>query len=201
MYSGGLDSTGMLYRLLTDAEFADYDVHVHHLALKNRENRHEAERLAVHGTLAWLREQGHRPFTFTQSEHDYTFLKRYFVFDSFWYGFMAANIVTADPTIVHVAIGRTRSDYDAEDGAWLTIANRGRDVYHATLPLELRHTRGYIFPVIRFTKQEIWDLLPAPLREMSWSCRIPSYVDGRAVACGTCPSCEARGKIVERAPG
>ncbi|MCZ7600554.1 MAG: hypothetical protein M5U09_26445 [Gammaproteobacteria bacterium] len=40
----------MLYRLLTDAEFADYDVHVHHLVLKNRENRHEAERFAVHGT-------------------------------------------------------------------------------------------------------------------------------------------------------
>ena len=31
MYSGGLDSLGMIYKLLTDPEYKDYVLHIHHV--------------------------------------------------------------------------------------------------------------------------------------------------------------------------
>ncbi|KAA3632882.1 MAG: hypothetical protein DWQ08_02695 [Proteobacteria bacterium] len=189
MFSGGLDSTGMLYRLLTDARHANQEVHVHHLVLKNLENRHPAEKQAVHRIIDWLRRHDFRRFVYTESEHEYTFMKRYFVYDSFWYGFMAANIVTADPSILQVAVGRTRSDYDLDDTSWLTIANRGREVYQAALPLELRFNRPYVYPVLELTKREIWAMLPPALRDFAWSCRTPAYDADRPRACGKCPAC------------
>ena len=39
MYSGGLDSLGMVYRLLTDPEYTDYAVHIHHVHNRNVEDR------------------------------------------------------------------------------------------------------------------------------------------------------------------
>ena len=191
MFSGGLDSTGVLLRLLSEEKYAGHEIHVHHLVLRNLENRHKAEHRAVHRILGWLRDNGYRSFVYTESEHDYTFLKRYFIFDSYWYGFMAASIVTADPRIRKVAIGRTRSDYDAEDKTWLVVANRGRDIYQATLPLELRHERPYIYPVLELTKKDIWATLPPALRDYAWSCRTPRWVDDEPRACGECPSCRA----------
>lgn len=198
MYSGGLDSLGALYLLLTDPKYADFNIHAHHLVLKNLENRYPAEHRAVHRSIEWLREHGIRPFSFTQSVHDYAFMKRYFIFDSYWYGFMAANIVTADPAIRSVAIGRTRSDYVNDDPNWLTIANRGRDIYTATLPLELRYSRPYVYPVLELDKQEIWDFLPSDLRTLSWSCRTPVYQADQPRACGKCTACQARDNIQTR---
>ena len=52
MYSGGLDSLGMVYRLLTDPEYQDYDLHIHHVHNKNIENRHRAEDIMVQQALA-----------------------------------------------------------------------------------------------------------------------------------------------------
>ena len=52
MYSGGLDSLGMVYRLLTDPEYQDYNLHIHHVHNKNIENRHRAEDIMVQQALA-----------------------------------------------------------------------------------------------------------------------------------------------------
>ena len=39
MYSGGLDSLGMVYKLLTEEQYKDYYIHIHHVHNKNVENR------------------------------------------------------------------------------------------------------------------------------------------------------------------
>jgi len=190
MYSGGLDSVGNLHRLLSDEEFKDDRVHVHHLSLKNKENRAPAEYQAVKKTLDYfVSHEGYRPFEFTHSSHDYSFMKNYIVFDTFWYAFMAANIMTANPRIKQVAVGRTRSDVESANS--MTHAHRGHEIFHATLPLEIRYERNYIYPVAHLSKQEIWDMLPSELRELSWSCRKPVYKENTPHPCGVCKTCKA----------
>ncbi len=188
MYSGGLDSLGAVYCLLTDPKYAEFDLHLHHLVLRNIENRLSAERQAVHRSLSWFRENNYRPFRITESMHDYSFMQRYFIYDVYWYCFMAANIVTADPSIMHVAWGRTKTD--RKRPGLMRIRSHGMEIYHATLPIEIRFERSIIFPVVDLEKREIWDMLPDELREMSWSCRTPVYKGDRAIACGKCPTCK-----------
>ncbi|MFZ5564846.1 MAG: hypothetical protein ACOZBW_12415 [Thermodesulfobacteriota bacterium] len=195
MYSGGLDSLGALYRLLTAQEYADFGLHVHHMHLKNVENRALAENKAIQATLKFFRENGYRNFLYTESGHDYSFMRRYFTFDTYWYAFMAANIMTADHAIVHVAVGRTKSDMESASSRM--NANRGHEIFHATLPLDLRFERSYIFPVAHLTKQEVWNMLPPALRDLSWSCRKPVFTDGQPAPCGKCPTCEEMKKIRE----
>ncbi|ABW67942.1 hypothetical protein [Desulfosudis oleivorans] len=193
MYSGGLDSLGVLYRLLTEPEYADFGLHVHHMHLKNVENRALAESKAIQATFRYFREKGYRNFLYTESGHDYSFMRRYFTFDTYWYAFMAANIITADSSIMHVAVGRTKSDMESA-GSRMN-ANRGHEIFHATLPLELRFDRSYIYPVAHLTKQAVWNMLPADLRELSWSCRKPVISDKEPRPCGKCPTCQEMEKI------
>jgi tRNA(Ile)-lysidine synthase TilS/MesJ len=65
MYSGGLDSLGMVYKLLTDPEYRDYSVHVHHVHNKNVEQRNRAEAIAVDLAIAELKRLGFNLTTVT----------------------------------------------------------------------------------------------------------------------------------------
>lgn len=195
MYSGGLDSVGNLYRLLKDEEFANYRIHVHHLSLKNKEGRAPAERMAVKKTLDYFAShEEFRKFEYTNSLHDYTFMRGYIAYDTFWYAFMAANIMIADQSIEHVAVGRTKSDIDS--AASMEHAHRGHEIFHATLPLALRFERSYIYPVAHLKKKEIWDMLPDELRKASWSCRVPVYIDKKPITCGKCKTCVVMKKML-----
>ena len=120
-------------------------------------------------------------------------MRRYFIFDTYWYAFMAASIMTADHRILHVAVGRTRTDIESADS--MQNANRGHDIFHATLPLKLRWNRSYIYPVAKMSKKEIWQMLPGDLREMAWSCRTPAYQEGTPVPCKECDACKKMEEI------
>lgn len=198
MYSGGLDSLGALYRLLTDPAYREYELQVHHLHLHNRENRMVAEQQAIRDTLAYFQRHRYRPFLYTESRHNYVFLRKYFTYDTFWYAFMAANIMTADTTIHYVAVGRTKTD--TENPSSLNHAKRGHEIFHATLPLELRFSRSYIYPAAHMTKKEIWEMLPPDLRELAWSCRRPVHKNGVPRPCGQCPTCREM-ETIKGGPG
>ena len=55
MYSGGLDSLGMIYRLLTDTDYNQYNIHIHHVHNQNVENRQKAEAVTVKVALEELK--------------------------------------------------------------------------------------------------------------------------------------------------
>ena len=59
MYSGGLDSLGMIYKLLTDPEYNDYGLHIHHVHNRNVEDRARAEAVVVPMVLKELTRLGH----------------------------------------------------------------------------------------------------------------------------------------------
>lgn len=61
---------------------------------------------------------------------------------------------------------------------------RGTDIYKVFTQTEL------IYPVRHMTKAEALASLPPDLAKLAWSCRTPSYVKGKPVACGVCKTCK-----------
>lgn len=67
MWSGGIDSTYALVKLLKDTP---HKIHAHHIYIKNYEKREEHEQRAVETLLPKLQEI--RPFTFSETMKDYS---------------------------------------------------------------------------------------------------------------------------------
>ncbi len=179
MYSGGLDSLGMIYKLLTDSEYKDYKLHIHHIHNRNVENRDRAEGIVVPMVLKELRRLG---FTFDYSESEIASqpygLK--FLYDSDTINFFAGYICSANPNIVKVAMGM-----QANDGNHALEERRKR----ADAILAAFTDVGKIYPVLDLTKREIYDSLPDTLKNMFWSCRRPVYTEKNIAPCGRCDTC------------
>lgn len=200
MYCGGLDSAGALYRLLTDPEFEDADIHVHHMHVVNQENRAPAENEAVRKTLKIMSGDGYKPHVYTQSLHRYEFIRRDLAWNRDLSAFIAGNICVADPSITNVAMGRTRTDLEKGGEPFLERMERAQKIFKAVISLD-ESDASYIFPVVKMTKKDIWDMLPGPIRHATWACRRPVYdKDKRPFACGKCNSCKERAEITRYCP-
>jgi len=46
-----------------------------------------------------------------------------------------------------------------------------------------------ILPIAHMRKAELWNALPEPLRELTWSCRRPIFNGDQVTACGDCHTC------------
>jgi 7-cyano-7-deazaguanine synthase in queuosine biosynthesis len=179
MYSGGLDSLGMTYKLLTDPEYKNYAVHVHHVHNKNVENRHRAEAIAVDLALKELKRLGFN-FTYSESEIGNQPYGKYFMFDSDSMNFFAGYIASVNPGIEKVAMGMQANDGNLALEERRVRANK---ILAAFTPVEK------IYPVLNLTKREIYDMLPESLRNMFWSCRVPIYSEKNIAPCGRCDTC------------
>ncbi len=190
MYSGGLDSAGMLHLLLTRDEYKDFAVHVHHMHLVNPENRAAAEQAATMSAMEYLRQSGARAFGYSESVHRYPAFDLHFIWDADLCAFMAGNICNASPSIRYVALGRTRTDTETAGHEFERRMARAQAIFQAAKAMN-PHPSEYIFPVAHLTKQELWEAIPPELRDRTWSCRRPVYEDGgkSAHACGRCVSC------------
>ncbi|MBC8549615.1 MAG: hypothetical protein H8D23_08180 [Candidatus Brocadiales bacterium] len=193
MYSGGLDSLGVLYKLLTAEEYADYKILVHHMILDNREDRAEAEKTAVEKTMTYFRENDYHPFEYTESTHEYRFQKTDFMWDMNICAFIAGSICATDVRIINVAMGRTETDIQVGGNSLFEEhMQMAQNVFKATLAvvrLKRKRAPKYIFPVMEMSKLDIWNMLPEELRRMSWSCRTPIYEDGNPTPCMHCNTC------------
>jgi tRNA(Ile)-lysidine synthase TilS/MesJ len=190
MFSGGLDSTGMLYKLLTAPEYQDYSIHAHHVILKNSENRDAAESLAVKVILTKFARLGLK-LTYSESAIDVRFLK-FTIPDVITFAFIAGNICAAK-NIEHVAVGRVKEDLN---NRFLLRSQRGQEVFNA---VKNGRTGTYFRPLENFSKKEIWNFLPASIRKLVWWCRRPIYDNnGNPNACGYCKSCQQMKKVVKK---
>lgn len=191
MFSGGIDSTGVLYLLLNDEKYAKYDIHVHFIKIINRENRHEAETRAVRSCIEWFGKHS-REFLYSENVVSFSFLKQSFPWDVDIINFVSAEI-----------IGNIRFNYD-----FRAVGKNKTDMStHSITPDYERSNKildiileGYnkkierIYPVIDMTKKEIWDMLPEELRTKTWSCRTPKYNNNPIyknnwIPCGHCGTC------------
>ena len=179
MYSGGLDSLGMVYKLLTEPAYADYRIHVHHVHNKNVENRHQAEAIAVEHATQELRRLGYN-FVYSESEIGTPAFGKYFLFDTDSMNFFAGYVASVNLDIVKVAMGMQANDANQRLEERRVRANT---IFTAFTDAEK------IFPVLEMTKREIYDRLPASLRNLFWSCRRPIYTEKNIAPCLKCDTC------------
>ena len=179
MYSGGLDSLGMVYKLLTEEQYKDYDIHVHHVHNRNIENRDRAEAIAVELALKELKRLGYE-FEYTENEMTSPHIGTGFLYDTDTMNFFAGFICSNDTRIKKVAMGMTANDANQRLEERRTRANK---ILQAFTDAEK------IFPVLNLSKLEIHRMLPESLRNLFWSCRTPQYKETQILPCGHCHSC------------
>ena len=179
MYSGGLDSLGMIYKLLTDPEYRDYAVHIHHIHNRNVENRDRAEGIVVPLALKELKRLSF-DFIYSESQIASQPYNGQFMYDSDSINFFAGYICSANPQITKVAMGM-----QANDGNHALEDRRKR----ADKILAAFTDVTKIYPVLDLTKREVQDSLPPTLKKMFWSCRHPVYTETNITPCGQCDTC------------
>ncbi|WP_421763612.1 hypothetical protein [Ekhidna sp.] len=194
MFSGGIDSTGVLHKLMTDPEYKDFELIVHHIHIVNRENRALAEATAVKSILAYYQKQDERNFTITASTFNtsgFAPLKaNRFPFDMDVCAFFSANICASRKDIVSVAMGRTKTDVESGGENFMMRMKRAQAIFKSVLSLEEEVIPQYIFPMVNYTKQEIWNFLPPEVRSNTWWCRRPIYENSMPKSCGKCQTCK-----------
>ena len=179
MYSGGLDSLGMVYKLLTEDAYKDYSIHIHHIHNRNIENRDRAEGIVVPLALKELERLGFK-FDYSESQIASQPYNGKFMYDSDTINFFAGYICSVNPGIVKVAMGM-----QANDGNHALEERRKR----ADRILAAFTDVTKIYPVLDMTKREIQDSLPVTLKKMFWSCRHPVYTEKNIAPCGKCDTC------------
>ena len=190
MYSGGMDSTAMLVKLLTQSQD---ELRVHHIRMVNREGRADAEQVAAEAIVAWCARR-YRPFRYSQSGLDFTSLEAIPI-DYLAIAYVACQVAIDTPGCTRVAVGSLSRDTD--------IANRSarqRRVFDTMYECYRARKLGerevqWIYPVYECTKADIAALVPAQILALTWSCRRPVAVPGGYRACGTCKACLARTTI------
>ena len=179
MYSGGLDSLGMVYKLLTDPEYKDYKLHIHHVHQNNIERRAQAEAIAVQTALEELKRLGFS-FAYSESEIGSQVYNKKFMFDSDSINFFAGYVCSVNPDIKKVAMGMQANDHN------LSLEERRK---RADKILAAFTDVKKIYPVLNMSKRQIYNSLPEPLRDMFWSCRRPVYSEKNIAPCGRCDTC------------
>ena len=184
MFSGGLDSTAMLVKLL--AESAE-ELRVHHIRMANREGRERAEQRAVEAIVAYCRAR-YRAFRYSESALDFSGLEAIPI-DYLSIAFVACQVAIDTPGCNRVAVGALAADTD--------IANRSarqKRVFDAMYECYRARKLGepqveWAFPVYRTPKAELAAALPQELLDLTWSCRRP--IDGFR-PCLVCKACKTR---------
>ena len=186
MFSGGIDSTAMLVKLL--AESSD-ELRVHHIHMANKEGRDEAERRAVESIISYCRAH-YRPFRYSESGLDFRQLEAIPI-DYLSIAFVACQVAIDTPRCTRIAVGSLAADTDIENRG--TRQRRVFDeMYACYRARKLGEPRvEWIYPVYDLPKSDLVRALPGELLSLTWSCRRPA--EG-GQPCGTCKACRAREK-------
>ncbi|WP_421763613.1 ATP-binding protein [Ekhidna sp.] len=192
LFSGGIDSTGVLHQLITHKKYKDANLIVHHIHIHNRENRAKAEAKAVKSIIECYKKNYDRQFLVTESVFDsrgFSSLrsKRY-PYDMDVCAFYAANIAVGRKNIRFVAWGRTKTDVSS-GGSFEARMKRMQDVFDSVWLLEKEPIPKFIFPLIKYTKAEIWNSIPPEVQSNVWWCRTPIYQEDKILPCGVCGTC------------
>jgi 7-cyano-7-deazaguanine synthase in queuosine biosynthesis len=166
---------------------------VHHIRLANREQRAEAEQMAVERIVAWCRSR-YRPFRYSASALDFAELEAIPI-DYLCVAFVACQVAIDTPGCDRIAVAALARDTDIENRS-----TRQRRVFDALYECYRARKLGesrveWIYPVYHASKQELAARLPAELLRLTWSCRRPVAAAEGFRPCGACKACLARAGI------
>lgn len=187
MLSGGLDSTAMVVKLLTETGDA---LRIHHIRLANREGRADAEEQAVRRIIDECARR-YRPFRYSESGLDFTGLEAIPI-DYMAVAYVACQVAIDTPGCNRIAVGTLASDTDE-----VNRSRRQRQVFAVMHECYRARRLGepeveWIYPVHALSKPELARLLPGELLALTWSCRRPVRTASGHEACGQCKACRAR---------
>jgi 7-cyano-7-deazaguanine synthase in queuosine biosynthesis len=193
MFSGGLDSTAMLVKLLSES---DDELRVHHIRMANKEGRDGAEQRAVESIVAWCGDR-YRPFRYSESGLDFRGLEAIPI-DYLSIAFVACQVAIDTPGCNRVAVASLARDTDIENRS-----ARQRRVFDAMYECYRYRKLGephvdWIYPVYHATKQALARSLPRALAALTWSCRRPVQRGAEWHPCGACKACLARQGISDQ---
>lgn len=189
MWSGGVDSTALLYRL---AQEGAEGVCAHHVILKDHRNRWGAEEASCRAIRRYFEDRygiGAVRFSETTIETIYPGPRGFGVHDIFVAAFAAAGYVQCDPEISRVWIGLHADEIGGTDRpAWdrhLQIQTLFR-----ILAERFRPDIGDLeFPLRDMPKSAVIAMLPDELLARTYSCQ--RYQPARDHWCGECLACQA----------
>jgi len=184
MFSGGLDSTCVLYRLLAETNCA---VVAHHIHLHNHEKRWVPEAIAVDAIRAYVQKHV-RHFDYSESTY-VSPCRRNIGFDVDIVAFMSAQILYDRPEIQFIAHGQNKDDF--REGFDNRFA-QAKLINEAALNNLKRKDRLFgVGPCRDMTKKDICDYLPDELLSLTWSCRHPvKQIDDSFARCMKCVACK-----------
>ena len=184
MFSGGIDSTYALHKLLTDT---DDEIYAHHVHLVNYEGRHVIEARRCREIVAYCR-RTIRPFHYTESTIDHRGF-RFFGIDMISVGFEAGLVAHS----YHVP--RWTAGISADDQRWEA---RFRHVEACVAANAFPFAPPEFFLLPQVSKLDEMRALPPELLAMTWSCRKP-VVDGDTfLACAQCRACATLARLTPR---
>lgn len=191
MFSGGLDSTAMLVKLLTDTTD---QLRVHHVRMVNRQDRADAEQAAVERIVPWCLDR-YRPFRYSESALDFAALVAIPI-DYMAIAYVACQVAIDTPGCTRIAVGTLASDTDEarRSAHQRRVFDTMYECYRARKLGE--EEVEWIYPIRPFGKAGIVSLLPPELLEFSWSCRTPIRTFSGFAACGFSKACRVRAGVV-----
>jgi len=189
MFSGGIDSTGALYKALK--EYKHLKVYAHHVHLINSKNRYKPEALACKNICNYLRDNG---FEFEYDESTVDLSIRYFDPDILFS--IAGLIVRSDKLIKYITTGCVSTDVGVM--AEPDYMGRLEKVFSEIVSFDGEDRKVENLRVVKhMTKREVWESMPPDLRNLTWSCRLPIEKNGNFFPCSKsqCNPCKLLNKL------
>src|SRR3954462_10030186 len=158
MFSGGLDGTALLGKLLRDT---GDELRVHHIRMANKEEREGAEQHAVESIVGWCRDH-YRRFRYSESGLDFRGLEAIPI-DYLSIAFVACQVAIDTPGCNRIAVAALARDTDIENRS-----ARQRRVFEALYECYRARKLGepsveWIYPVYEAAKPELAKSLPREL--------------------------------------
>ncbi len=197
LWSGGVDSTGALYKILKDY---DDDVVAHHIHFINNQNRWRAEKKSVDKMIPWLRKNV-RDFEYSESaiEMDLNFIGWDIMHAMYIGGIVIESEKRKDWKCKDIeryklVLGDNAEDFNSYQ--WKTPIAQLLAIITSLKHPQKSQDIPYLWQIMAKTsKEDIWDLLPDFLKENIWGCRTPESDAGKWVECGKCVTCKDLKKV------
>lgn len=199
MFSGGVDSTYLLYHYLRDT---GHPVHAHHISVRYpHQKRWQGEDPASEKIVAWCRENV-RDFEYSTSGFDLNFPRVGLDIDL---QLLVASKVALNlgPKRVTVALGwctddlhhpraRARHERDVTATLWRALCQSVVGLGPSVVGLDLNEKVAKPILERGLSKADIVADLPKELVALTWSCRAPEFVDDIPRPCRNCHACRSR---------
>lgn len=183
MFSGGVDSTYVLVKLLRET---DDEVFAHHVHLVNYEGRHAVEARRCRQIIEHCR-RTIRPLHYTESAIDHRGF-RFFGIDMISVGFEAGLVAHSHH------IPRWTAGISADDQRWDA---RFRHVEASVAANAFPFAPPQFFLLPQVSKLDEMRYLQPDLLAMTWSCRTPVVEGDTFLACAECRACQTLARLTD----